>query len=170
MAKQHSLHFLLRGSAEDLTCEVRQDESDRVASILADNQAASNGPRFLWFKTLDGRSVAINMADVQAVRFLWDPAALPPDAVRSEDLVRILLRDRKEPLEEYTEDPDQLHNLFVNLELGPDVVAYPKFDDQDGEPLQLNPHEVVWISAPSHLLDEGARMVSEGEGVDARDD
>jgi hypothetical protein len=24
-------------------------------------------------------------------------------------------------------------------------VAYPSFDDEDGEPLQLNPPEVVWI-------------------------
>jgi hypothetical protein len=170
MAKQYFLRLLIRDQAEDLVLGVRKDESDRLARILADSQTASNETQFVWLRCLDGKSVAINLAYVQAVRFLWEPVELAPDEVRSEDAVRILFRGRQAPLEDYTEDPDQLFELFNHLELGPDAVAWPKFDDEDGEPLQLNPHEVVWISAPSHLLDEGARMVSEGEGVDARDD
>ena len=105
MAEQHYLRFLIRDQAEDLVCEVRKDESDRLASILADAGTASKETRFFWFRCLDGTSIAINLAYVQAVRFLWDPATLPPDAIRSEEVVRILFRGRQAPLEEYTEDP-----------------------------------------------------------------
>jgi len=79
-----------------------------------------------------------------------------------------MLRGRRKPLQEHTDEPEQLYDLFANLQHGPDVVAYPSFDDEDGEPLQLNAREVVWISAPTHLLDDGERLIVEENGLNTR--
>jgi hypothetical protein len=77
---------------------------------------------------------------------------MPPDTIRDDGAILISLRGRGEPLKTYTDWPDQLSELFRDLELGPDVVAFPKFDDEDGEPLQLNSREIVWITAPAHIV------------------
>ena len=77
---------------------------------------------------------------------------MPPDTTRDGGAILISLRGRREPLKTYTDWPEQLAELFRDLELGPDLVAFPKFDDEDGEPLQLNAREIVWITAPAHIV------------------
>ena len=153
MAKRYYLRFLIRNQSEDLLCEVRQGESSRLSSILDDVEWPFDTTRFFRFNTVDGRSVAVNLSDVQAVRFLWDPTPLPPDTTRDDGEILISLRGRREPLKTYTDWPEQLAELFRDLELGPDLVAFPKFDDEDGEPLQLNAREIVWITAPAHIVE-----------------
>lgn len=103
---------------------------------------------------------------MQAVRFLWNPAELPPDTSRDEGMIRICLRGRAELLETYTESPDQLFALFFELEQGPGEFPYPSFEDEDGELVQLNAKEVVWVMAPTHLLDEGAPPLPEEDRLD----
>ena len=154
MAKRYYLRFLIRNQSEDLLCEVRQGESSRLSSILDDVEWPFDTTRFFRFNTVDGRSVAVNLSDVQAVRFLWDPTPLPPDTTRDDGEILISLRGRREPLKTYTDWPEQLSGLFMELDLAPDSVAFPKFDDEDGEPLQLNAREIVWITAPAHIVEE----------------
>jgi len=155
MAKRYFLSFLIRNQADPLVCEVRNKETDRLEEMLA-KATSSNPAVFFSFDTVDGTSVAINLTDVQAVRFLWDPAELPPDTSRDNGMIRICLRGRAELLETDTESPDQLFGLFFDLEHGPDNFPYPSFEDEDGELVQLNAREIVWVMAPTHLLDEGA--------------
>ena len=152
MAKRYYLRFLIRNQSDDLLCEVRKRESSRLSSILGNGEWPFDMTRFFRFDTVDGRSVAVNLADVQAVRFLWDPTPLPPDTTRDGGAILISLRGRSEPLKTYTDWSEQLAELFRDLELGPDLVAFPKFDDEDGEPLQLNAREIVWITAPAHIV------------------
>lgn len=147
----------------DLIVEVRKEEAERLRLMLDDCSARSSTTRFFVFDAVDGRSIAINLSDVQAVRFLWDPVDLPPDTKRAEGAIQILLRGREAPLEEYPDSPEQLFDLFANLDYGPEIVPYPSFDDADGEPLQLNANEVVSVVAPTHLLSEGARLAALGD-------
>lgn len=164
MAKKYYLRFLIRDH-DDLIFGVRESESNRLKLILNDGVSSSE-INFFWFNSIDGRSIIINLSAVQAVRFLWDPEAFPPDTTRNEGVIEILLRGRRKSLQEHTEEPEQLYDLFTNLQHGPDVVAYPSFDDEDGEPLQLNAREIVWIIAPTHLLDEGERLILEEDGLE----
>lgn len=159
MAETHFLRFTIAHQKDDLIFEVRKRESDRLQERL--NNLTDPKSEFFWFNSIDGLSVILNMGDVQAVRFLWDAVAAAPDFRRSESRIEIQLRGRSNILEEYTEDPDRLFDLFTNLQHGPDVVAFPQFLDVDGEQLQLNAAEVVWITAPTHLLDEGERLVQD---------
>jgi hypothetical protein len=163
MAKRFFLRFLLRNQEEDLIVEVREQQSDRLTQILDGLFDSPNCRQFFWFDTVDGRSIVLNLADVQAVRCLWDPAAGPADSTRFDGGIQICLRGRAEVLEEYTEEPDQLFDLFTNLELGD--ARFPTFDDVDGEPVYLNADEVVWISAPTHLIEEGRGMVAKEDGL-----
>ena len=168
MAKQHSIQFLIRDQAEPLVFPVREEVPDRVSRILnAENLA--DELRFFWFETLGGESVVLNLADVQAVRYLADPdedasSALPDDAEPGNGPVRIKLRRRPVPLYERARRPEEIFDLFTDLEHGPDAVAYPGFIDGDGELIQLNPYEVVWVTAPTRLLQEGERIAAEDAG------
>lgn len=164
MAKKYSLRFLLR-DGDDLVFGVREAEFNRLQTVLHNSDFAMR-VYFFWFNSIDGRSVIINLSDVQAVRFLWDIAELPPDLIRNDGVIEIKLRGRQKPLHEDTENPEQIYDLFTNLQHGPDVEAYPSFDDVDGEPIQLNAREVVWIIAPTHLLDEGERLIVKEDGLE----
>ncbi|MBI3147340.1 MAG: hypothetical protein HYZ17_02365 [Betaproteobacteria bacterium] len=134
---------------------------------LLDNASLPQMPcRFFWFETVGGESVIVNLSDVQAVRYLWDPAEAPSDLKRSESAIQIQLRGRATVLEESAEDSEELYGFFSDLEQGAEGVAFPSFTDIDGEPLQLNAREVVWVIAPAHLLDEGARRIGQQADLD----
>jgi hypothetical protein len=163
MAKRYSLVFLVRGQ-EDLSFEVREKESERLDKVLSGSSAAE----FFWFDSLDGRSVVINLTFVQAVRHLWDASRGASDSLRYEGGISIYLRGRPEPVQTYTESPDELFNLFYALESGAEFSRFPGFMDEDGEWFSLNPAELVWISAPTHLIEDGRRVV-EAEGGDKQE-
>ena len=80
MTKTYHIRFLLKNQADDLIVEVRKREADRLTERLATGAVMRTG--FFWFETVDGRSIALNLEDVQAVRFLWDMTSLPSDTVR----------------------------------------------------------------------------------------
>ena len=162
MAKQHYLRFLIRDQSEDLIFEVREKDSDRLAVNLENLADAGAQSPFFWFDTVDGRSVVINLSDVQGARMLWDMSSASSDLVRYEGEIEIRLRDREEVLSEYTELPVQLFDLFTKLEDGPDPLSFGSFLDLDGEPLYLSLNDIVWIIAPAHLLAEG-RSLALGE-------
>jgi hypothetical protein len=67
MAKRYYLRFVIRNQLDDLMCEVRKGESSRLSSILENGELPFDATRFFWFNTVDGKSVAVNLCDVQAV-------------------------------------------------------------------------------------------------------
>jgi hypothetical protein len=159
MSKNYYLRFLLKNQADDFTFEVRKEEADRLDHFYQHHVIARDDSFFFWLRSTNGRSIIINLAEVQAVRFLWDPAQFPSDDIRGKEQVEILFRGRQKPLSEFAEAPDQLYDLFSNLQLGDAALENPYLLDIDGEVMQLNRHEIVWITAPTHLLDEGANMI-----------
>jgi len=158
MAKNYYLRFLLRDQIEDLIFPVRESEQVRLRSLLYQGDMHPIDTKFFWFDAIDGRGVAINLAQVQAVRYLCDLAALPPDAIHFEGGITIRLRGRLELVNAYPEDAAMLFDFFSNLQYGPEVVPFPYFEDEDGEPFQFNAREIVWVTASKALLDEGGQI------------
>jgi hypothetical protein len=169
MAKTHHICFLIRNRADDLIVEVRKEIIERLQLRLDSDASRALDGGFFWFDTVDGRSIAINFEDVQAVRLLWDVAAHPSDTVRCEGHISIYLRGRAAPIEDNTEDLESLYDLFTNLEYGPETVPYPCLIDEDGEAIYLDAREVVMVVAPSHLLQEAGRQLAREGGLDDSD-
>lgn len=162
MATNYLLKIFMRDRPDCMVFPIRQGEADRLETVLdKDPPPFSDETRFFWFDTIDGRSVAINLAYLQAVHYLWDAAPYPADDVRSaEDQdIELLFRGKSEPLHLETDEPAQLHDFFADLERGPEEVPYPKFEDGDGETIQINPRELVWAIAPKELVTEGLETV-----------
>ena len=160
MAKPFFLRFLVVGQP-DLIFEVREPVWDRLRLTMVSMPVEKARPGFFWFDTIDGRSAIINLAFVQAVRLLWEVAAAPPDLLRSDECIRIQFRGGVEVVEEYSENPEDIFALFLDLEAG--MIRCPSFIDQDGEMMFVVSDQVVCITAPSHLLAEGQR-IGESEG------
>lgn len=165
MAKRYFLRFLLHGE-DDLLFEVRKKDSDRLRDVLSNATKLESLQEFFWFGAVDGVSVILNLSALQAVRFLWEPAECPSGLKRESGGIRIRLRGRQEDLlVEHAAYLDRLYDFFTNLESGPAVVPFPSFIDEDGEFLQLNAREIVWVIAPTHLLDEGAQIIAKEDGL-----
>lgn len=167
MAQTHHIRFLIRNHADDLIVEVRKQESDRLADRLSNSDGDTARDGFFWFDTVDGRSIAINLGDVQAVRFLWDRAALPSDTIRYKGRLSVYLRGRAEPIEDNTEHLEDIHDLFTNLEFGPETVPYPSIIDEDGESIYFDAREIIMVIAPTEMLQEAARRIAREDGLDA---
>lgn len=166
MAKTHHIRFLLRNQSSDLLVEVRKQVADRLALRFDSDEGEVTRTGFFWFDTVDGRSIVLNLLEVQAARVVWDVAALPSDTVRYDGRVCIYLRGRIAPIEDDTENLESLYDLFTNLQHGPETVPYPSLIDEDGEPIYLNAQEVVMVVAPAHLLQEAGREIARQDGLD----
>lgn len=169
MAKTHHIRFMIRNRADDLIVEVRKQIVDRLQLRLDSDASAAVRDGFFWFDTVDGRSIAINLEDVQSVRLLWNVAAHPSDTVRYEGNTNIFLRDRAAPIADNTENLESLYDLFTNLEYGPETVPYPSLIDEDGELIYLDAREVVMVVAPIHVLQEAGREIAREDGLDDSD-
>ena len=164
MTKTYHIRFLLKNQADDLIVEVRKSEADRLTERLATGAVMRTG--FFWFETVDGRSIALNLEDVQAVRFLWDMTSLPSDTVRYDGQLSIYLRGRATPIEDSTAHIEAVYDLFTNLEYGPETVPYPSIVDEDGELIYFDAREVVMVIAPIHMLQEAGRRIARADGLD----
>lgn len=108
MTKQYYLVFVVRNYKTDLSFEVSLHTSNRLARILENREWQS--PGFFHFETMDGRTVAINLEQVQAIRYLWEPfPVIYADVTTDEekggtedgDTVSIYLRDSETPISTY---------------------------------------------------------------------
>jgi len=160
MTKRFYLRFILNDRNEDAVFEVRKKESDRLQSILGNlHNPISNEDNFFWFDTIDGRSVILNFRYLQVVRYLWNASKSIPDVLHYEGPIKVFLRGRENPLELITEDYDILYDFFTNLQHGSDVVPSPYFIDIDGEIIQFNPSEIIFVESPSYILLEGKQKI-----------
>lgn len=156
---RHFLKLFLRGEADILILEVREQETDRLRTMMdhLDNNAAQSG--FFWFDTIDGRSIAINLCVVQAVHLLWDPTPFPADMTRYDGPIIIALRERERKIETDTASPEEVYAFFTELEHSRDGVPFPSFEDEDGETLLVRASEIAYVIAPVDLIVEGRRIM-----------
>jgi hypothetical protein len=158
---RHFLRLIIRHEEDDLFFEVRTDESKRIRKLLSEPTDPITKAAFLWFATVDGWSVALYLADMQAIRFLRNPTLAPPDWTRTEGAVRLKFRTRSPALEVYTEAAVEVYNLFVDLANGAEIVPFPLFTDDDDELVQVSAEQLVWVIAPTSLIEEGVRLLEE---------
>lgn len=78
-------------------------------------------------------------------------------------MINVFFKGKDLPLELSTEDLDQLYDLFKSLEYGPDVEPFPSLLDEDGELIQFNSSEIMMVTAPTHMLDDGRKEILEEE-------
>lgn len=160
MARTFHLRLLLAGQ-DDLVCEVRNAEAERLKTILG---ADSSRRAFFWFDTIDGRSIIVNLDYLQGVRYLSDVAAAPPDSrVNEDEDMNIALLGREVISEVPSEDPKEIYMLFWLLELGGD--KHVTFIDVDGEDFTLVARQIVYLTVPKQVMDDGRREVAEEDGL-----
>ena len=161
MATTYFIRFLFRDQSESLLCQVLKNESERLELVLND----LNKDLFFCFDDVQGRTVAVNLEEVQAVQYLWEPVAFGPDILCNDEPVRVKLRGRSEIVESDVGDYEHLADFFFDLQHGPNSVSHPKFEDEDGEWLQFRATEIVWVSAPAHIINEGIELVEKRDGL-----
>ena len=160
MAKTFHLRLLLAGH-DDVVCEIRNAEAERLKSVLGTDASERN---FFWFDTIDGRSIIVNLDYLQGVRYLWDVAAAPPDSrVNEDEDMHIALVDRELISETPSEDAREVYTLFWLLELGGNETV--TFNDVDGEEFTLVARQIVYLTVPKQIMDDGRREVAEEDGL-----
>ena len=165
MAIEYSVRFLLSDEMEDLTFKVQEEHWGRLQDVLNNGLEITQPRKFFAFRTGDGRAVAISLRDVLAMRFLSYDTDLPSDPTISNGPILIRLRGRRQPLEVVSSALDKLADLVMFLEINPDDVPYPALRDKHDQVLRLSTSQIVWITAPSHLVDEGYRIVAIEDGL-----
>jgi hypothetical protein len=66
-------------------------------------------------------------------------------------------------IETYTEAPDEIFDFFMILESDGEE-TFSGFTDMDGELMTFQLSEIVYVSVPEHLYEEGEKMVNEEDG------
>ncbi len=164
MTKQYYLSLLLRDELDFIAYQVDENECNRLRNVLSTRGNSSSMSDFFLFDTALGRTVVMNLDQVQAVRYLWQAENVSSKPNEESLAINIRLSGRAIPLKEYTEDPEPLYTLFSLLEYGSDEEAFPSFIDEDGELIQLNAKEIVWIDAPTHIIKEGRDIIDKQDG------
>jgi hypothetical protein len=162
------LKIYFNGEEEPILLKVRKKETKRFKNNITAFNEDNGLILFFVSNTIDGKYVGINLSQIQAANILWEPTPYVEDSKHYEGPIKLLLRNRKEFIETYTEDPDELYDFYGDLEHGPDVVgSFVGFTDEDGEELLININELLYIESPRSLTDEGWTMVKKRDGIDA---
>jgi hypothetical protein len=150
---------MFSGRSEELTYQVDEKTADRV------RRNVSGSPNdFCCFSTLDGREVAINLARLDFVHFLWD-ATLPELAAVEHLPTYIYFSDREEAFYCDPEDGEEAFNVFFLLELGVmDNGPFLALTDEDGEIVVFDARHIDAIEMSSALVAEGAAKFDEESG------
>lgn len=141
---------------------MRREDADRLQQQLANLSPAKESIRFFCCDTVDGKTIVLNLACLQAVHFRFETAAFAEDRKRHTGGLKVYLRDRKDPIKADIGDPDQLFTLIANLETGPgEHELYHGITDGNGEQLMINIGELVLMEAPSHIVQEGGKEIAD---------
>lgn len=164
------LNVFFHGARKPAVFRVRQKETERfkrnLSSFSNDNSAA-----FVWFETLDGTNICLNLAFIQAVRVLWEPQAYPEQTNYYDGMIRLFFIGREEPVEANTEDPELLIDFYQDLENGPDIgESFVSFLDEDGEDVIVKMQELLYVECPNTIIQEGWKIVKERDGISDEDE
>jgi len=171
MARQFLINLLVKGFADALEYEVREREWERAQDLFDHVDTPGSVNRFLVFDCVEGLMVAVRVADIQRVQFLWNPVEFPSDQKHREEDARVWLRGRDDPvIVSIGDDKDSLSLLFTQLDTGFNELAFPGFFDIDDELVRFNAAEIVILTAPLHLVSEGFRVLHGDEDFEAGDE
>ena len=157
-SKRFFLSFSIRGHDEPTIFEVTEKIQDEL-EIEMKRLCKGESKTIYSFATIDGQSVAMNFRFVQAIRFLWEPTFIELSDDKYDGLIRIWLDGTKVPIEVSTEEPVPLYDFYTSVGYGPEVEACPSLLDEDGELVAINAKELVYLVAPTAMIEEGSRIV-----------
>ncbi|GAB6906136.1 hypothetical protein DESC_880143 [Desulfosarcina cetonica] len=160
------LKIFFKNIEDSVFVKIRKKESERFERNI--DLFNENKRRVIFFNcdTIDGKSIGVNLAHIQAVQILWEPSAYIEDLKHYGGPIKMLLKDRKEAIETDTSDPEELHDFYSDLEHGPEIVgSFSGFTDEDGERIVININELLYIEAPRTLMNEGWKIVKERDGI-----
>lgn len=160
---RYFIKFLFAGRAEALVYQVDEETSDRI------RRHVSGIPRgFCCFTTLDGREVAINLACLDYVHFLWD-AALSELSVVERWPASIYFSGRHEAFCCDPEDGDEAFGVFFALDTdGSHADPFMTLTDEDGEAVVFDARHIDAIEMSAGLVAEGAAKLDEEPAGDSR--
>jgi hypothetical protein len=156
------LNFHFEGLDDYLTYRVNKKTYDRVRRNL--NEADND---FCWLSTLEGREVAISLNHIEFVHFLWEPKEgriIMEDENSSEKKYAIYIhfQSKKTPFICGSDEAEEVYDLFHNLEMGifPDE-PWLSFEDEDGEEIVFDARKILYVEAPSDLVNEGMKILED---------
>ncbi len=162
------LQIYFKSLEEPCDFKIRKRDSQRFKNNLESYQKNKSSAHFFIGDTLEGKCVGINLAQIQAIRLLWEPSSLPEEENYYEGPIKIFFLNRESPVSSYTESPDILCVLYSELEHGPEVVGdFVNFIDEDGEEVIINMNELLYIECPKSLATEGWEMIRKEDDIDA---
>jgi hypothetical protein len=156
---RHFVKCLFSRRKDALVYQVDEETSERIRRNLS-GQAAG----FCCFSTLDGRDVAVNLASLDLIHFLWDAASPELRAIEHHPAC-VYFADRAEPFVFDPEEGEEAFNVFFLLDL--DAAADEPFielTDEDGEIVAFDARRVHAIEMSSALVAEGAPKSDEEVG------
>ena len=167
MAAGHSVALFLRGMSECLVIDVREEESRRLRIALAAMDANEQTLGFFRLRTLDSRVLVVNLSKIQLARLLWDRVTSPPDMTVDEgEQIRAYFDGRGWVDLGYTEEPIALYYAIERLETMVDSQSFVGYDDEDGEDVFISPVDLVCLSVPAWLFQEGKDKARGESGAD----
>jgi len=148
---RHFVKFLFSGREEALVYQVDEETSHRIRRNVSGTPSG-----FCRFTTLDGGEVAVNLARLDYVHFLWD-AALPELAVVEHWPASIYFSGRQEAFCCDPEDEDEAFGMFFHLETEvDDADPFMAITDEDGEVVVFDARHVDAIGMSAALVADGA--------------
>lgn len=146
--------LFLTGIRDPFVFKVEKEQSDRVNVELA---SASSARRCVVFDTVDDRTVAVSIADIQAAHFLVDVGTYATNKDDDgPDPIGVYLRGRNEPILAGSEDLEGLNQMLDDLEgpADPSGAEFTSFVDEDGEELVIRYDQLVCMIVPCELLED----------------
>ena len=150
---------MFSGRAEELTYQVDEKTADRVR-----RNVSATPSDFCCFSTLDGLEVAISLARLDFIHFLWD-AALPQLAAVEHWPASIYFSGRQEAFICDPQDGEEAFDVFFLLETGVmDNDPFLALTDEDGEVVVFDARHIDAVEMSSALVAEGAAKFDEESG------
>jgi hypothetical protein len=159
------LNIQLQNHDEIVGYILDEKEFERVKQILLEIDRSFP---FCWFTTRNGRDVIISVESIEYVHFLFE-TGIPSkdndskkknnyeeDYCEEENEILIQFKSKSEPNKFSTAYPIEISEIFHSLDLNPDNPLF-YFTDDDGETVVFDSRKILYIEAPSLIIEEGDR-------------
>lgn len=161
----HYIKVWLDSIEEPAIFPVSKEEADRFQRCFDGRKDA-----FFVFNTHRGTHVALNLTHVQVANLLWDPLGrIQLDSGESSYWVCLHVRNRAPVLSSISE-PVELADVLFRLDLAPvECNEVLSFMDEDGELIMFDPAALLYLEAPTPLVELGEEEMNRRDGVEANE-
>ncbi len=151
-----SVCFMLKGVTDGQSFPVTSTEAERIHAILgSESDEPAGRKQFLVFGTINGWTVVIRLAMVEAIRILVDPIDTGPSYEAAEPLaMSVQFGGAHDTLNLSPSNPEEVEALLVELD---DTLDMPQrrfvaVRDEDGEWLHIGVEHIRVLLIGPNLL------------------